>query len=299
LLVSFLAGILLLASCLKDKVGDYWPSEVAGKMYATVPLFTLNSFSLAPVAGDQPFSFLVNIASAIAPTQDVTLTLAIDPAGVTLYNTIHGTSYQNYANAQVLTPTVVIPKGTRNDTIKAKVWGADLANACSSYMTAVTIKSAKMADGTSIPIASNMQSYYLSLAVTNPLAGNYHCVGYRIRPGNATEPVDQIEAASTVNCSTIQKVGFGNYMTYSIKIETTTNTIVVGGTTCYKVNATPVDATGNIVGGMFTTWTGDATLTPADLTINYYNPVKKVFILNCYYNSSAGNRIMYEVLTRQ
>jgi len=205
LLVSFLAGILLLASCLKDKVGDYWPSEVAGKMYATVPLFTLNSFSLAPVAGDQPFSFLVNIASAIAPTQDVTLTLAIDPAGVTLYNTIHGTSYQNYANAQVLTPTVVIPKGTRNDTIKAKVWGADLANACSSYMTAVTIKSAKMADGTSIPIASNMQSYYLSLAVTNPLAGNYHCVGYRIRPGNATEPVDQIEAASTVNCSTIEK----------------------------------------------------------------------------------------------
>ena len=185
LFVSFLAGILLLASCLKDKVGDYWPSEVAGKMYATVPAFSLNSYSLAPVAGDQSFSFLVNIASATPPTQDVTLTLAIDTAAVTLYNSIHGTSFVNYPDVQLLNPSVTIPKGTRNDTITGKIWGADAADACSSYMTAVTIKSAKLADGTAIPIASNMQSYYLSLEVTKPLAGNYHCVGYRIRPGSA------------------------------------------------------------------------------------------------------------------
>ena len=82
-------------------------------------------------------------------------------------------------------------------------------------------------------------------------------------------------------------------------IQLTSQTVVVGGTTCYKVIATPVDGTGAVVGGMWPSWTGDATQKPADLTINYYNPVTKTFILNCYYNSSAGNRIMYEVLTRQ
>jgi hypothetical protein len=50
---------------------------------------------------------------------------------------------------------------------------------------------------------------------------------------------------------------------------------------------------------MWDNWTGDPTLVPADKTINYYNPVTKTFILNCYYTSSAGNRIMYEVLQRQ
>jgi hypothetical protein len=66
------------------------------------------------------------------------------------------------------------------------------------------------------------------------------------------------------------------------------------------VIATPFDpATGLSVGGMWDNWTGDPTLVPADKTINYYNPVTKTFILNCYYTSSAGNRIMYEVLQRQ
>jgi hypothetical protein len=53
---------------------------------------------------------------------------------------------------------------------------------------------------------------------------------------------------------------------------------------------------------MFDTWTGDAATPPAPPAngswINYYNPVTKQFVLNCYYISSAGNRIMYEVHTR-
>ena len=139
----------------------------------------------------------------------------------------------------------------------------------------------------------------MALPISNPYAGDYHCVGYRIRPGNATEPVDATETLSTVDCKTVDKAGFGNYFAYSVSIEITSDPIVVGGTTCYKVIATPFDPTsGDAVGGMFDTWTGDATLTPADLNINYYNPVTKVFVLNCWYFSTAGNRIMYEVLTR-
>ena len=302
LFVSFLAGILLLASCLKDKVGDYWPSGVAGKMYATVPAFTLNTLALAPISGDQDFSFLVNIAVATPPTQDITLTLAVDTAGVTRYNTLNGTSFLSYPNVQVLTPTVTIKSGTRNDSIRAKVWGADAVNACSNYMTAITITSAKMADGTAVPIANNMQSYYLALPVSNPYAGNYQCVGYRIRVG-VDYPVNQVEAATTVNCSTVQFPTFGDYP-YYLNVQITQNIMVVGGVNCFACNVTVIDpGTGAPVAsgeGQYATYTGDPTETPIPVTndVNYYNPVTKTFVLNAYYNS-ATPRIAYEVLTRK
>ncbi len=300
LYVSFLAAVLLFGACLKDNVGDYWPDGVKGKMYAQVPSYTLQQLALQPVAGDIPVSFLVNIATDALPTEDITLTLAVDPAAVAQYNTDHSTSFKNFPTSSVPT-TVVIAKGTRNATVEAKVWGANALNACDSYMTAFTITAAKTASGKDVTIASNMKSYLLSLPISNPYAGDYSMgVGYRIRPGNATEMVTAgtIEAFKTLDCKTVKKNGFGNYTAFDITIEITANTIVVGGTTCYKVIATPVDASGTVQGGMFTTWTGDATLQPADLNINYYNPVTKKFVLNCYYISSAGNRIMYEVLTR-
>ena len=302
LFVSFLAGILLLASCLKDKVADYWPDAVAGKMYATVPAFTLNTLALAPISGDQPFSFLVNIAVATPPTQDITLTLAVDNNAVTQYNTLHGTSYLPYPDVQVLSPTVTIPKGTRGDSIQAKVWGADQVDACSNYMTAITITSAKMADGTAVPIASNMQSYYLSLPVSNPFAGNYQVVGYRLHPTLGVFPVNQIEAASTVNCSTVQFPDFGDYP-YYMDVQITQNIMVVGGVNCFACNVTVIDpGTGAPISsgqGQYTTFTGSASTTPVPVTqdVNYYNPITKTFVLNAWYNSGA-KRIAYEVLTR-
>lgn len=138
----------------------------------------------------------------------------------------------------------------------------------------------------------------------NPYDGNYSCVGYRIRPGNPTEPVavGTIERFTAVDSVTVKKNGFGSYTVCDIKIVITKDQINVGGVTCYKVNAYPVDISGVIVGGMYSSWTGDALTLPAPPTnpteINYYNPVTKTFVLNCYYTSSSGNRIMYEVLTR-
>lgn len=298
--VSFLAGIFLLSACLKDTVGDYWPDGVAGKMYATVPSYTLQQKALAPVAGDVPISFLVNIATDALPTEDITLTLAVDPAAITQYNTDHKTAFSAFPTVQVLSPTITIAKGTRNATATAKVWGAETLDACANFMTAISITTAKTASGKDVLIAGNMKSYLVSLPISNPYAADYHTVGYRIRPGNATEPIDAIQSFNTLNCKTVQKNGFGNYSAFDITIEVTAETVVVGGTTCLKVIATPVDpGSGASVGGMFTVWTGDAAQKPADLTINYYNPVTKTFVLNCYYTSSAGDRIMYEVNTRQ
>jgi hypothetical protein len=300
ILITFFFLALTFVSCLKDDVGEYWPDDLAGKMYATVVKSAApQQLALQPVPGDVPFEFLVNVATDALPTEDITLTFKIDPAAVAEYNTNYKKNYKPYPSVSMTTQTVVIAKGTRNGMAKGKVWGAEKLNACDDYMAGITIESAKTASGKDIPVGGNMKSYLLALPIANPYAGNYRCVGYRIRPGNPTEPVDAVQPFWTVNCKTVQKNGFGNYGGYDIKIEMTTNTVVVGGTTCYKVIATPVDpSSGAATGGMFDVWTGDPTLKPADLTINYYNPVTKVFILNCYYNSSAGNRIMYETLTR-
>lgn len=300
LTLSFLAGIILLNSCLKDNMGDYWNDDVAGKMYATVPLNTVQSLALKPVAGEVTFTFLVNIATDALPTEDITVSFVVDPAAVAAYNTRAGKSYKVFPTVSMTTTTLVIKAGTRNGYASGKVWGAETLNACDNYMTAISISSAKTASGKDVTIGGNMKSYLLALPISNPYAADYRTVGYRIRPGNPTEPVDAIQTFSTSDCKTVRKTGFGNYGAFDITIEITTNTVVVGGVTCFKVIAIPIDpTTGASVGGMFDTWTGDAAQVPADKTINYYNPAKKQFVLNCYYDSSAGNRIMYEVNTRQ
>lgn len=297
---TLVTGLFLLNSCLKD-TADYWPDEVAGKMYITVLKPTLQTLSMEPTTDTVSFEYMLNIATDQLPTKDVTVTVALDSTAVLAYNARTGKKFKvyPYSSIKVMTPTVTIAAGTRTAMIKGKVWGADVLDACDNFMTAITIKSVSDPE---VMIPSNMKSFIMALPINNPYAANYNTVGYRIRPGNPTEPIVAVEAFNTVDCKTVKKNGFGNYSSYDIVIEVTAETMVVGGVTCYKVIATPVDANGATVGGMFTSWKGDAATPPAPpanpTEINYYDPVNKKFVLNCYYSSSAGDRIMYEVHTR-
>lgn len=309
LLISTLlvAGLFIFNSCLKDDDHDYWKDKVSGKMYATVLVPTLQSKGLQPVAAPDTFSFMINIATDKLPTKDITVTMAVNPDAITAYNTLKGTTFQLFPNIEILTPTVTIAKGTRTAMIYVKVWGADKLDACSFFMAPIGISSVS----DNIPIAGNMSTYMMSLPIANPYAADYDVVGYRIRPGNPTEPIaaGTVEKLSTVDCKTVSKVGFGNYTAYNVSIEVTSDVIVVGGDNCLKVKATPYDpTTGLSVGGMWDAWHGDAAVNPPQPAnpneINYYNPHpagggKPYFMLNCYYNSSAGNRIMWEKLTRK
>lgn len=302
MIISFLAATFVLSSCLKDKIGEDWTSSLKGKMYAEVWNGGFAALALQPVSDSITFKFLVNIASADLPTEDITLTMGIDTGVIRRYNKIKGTAYKQYPYIDIVNKTVVIKAGTRNAYVYVKVWHADLLNACDNFIAPVAIKSATGGVIVSDPLNSGAR--LMALPINNPYAGTYNTVGYRIRPGYATEPIaaGTQEVFSTVDCKTVIKQGFGNYMTFYIKIEVTANTIVVGGVTCLKVNAIPVDANGAVQGGMFDTWTGDPATPPAPpavaTDINYYNPVTRQFVLNCYYLSSAGNRIMYEVNTR-
>jgi hypothetical protein len=300
-ITSFLAAVLLFSSCLKDDVGEDWTDDLKGKMYAEIWRPGFLATGLAPVADPFVFKFLVNIATDELPTTDITLTIGVNDDARLKYNAAKGTNYLLYPYIEILEPTVVIKAGTRNAYVHVKVWNADLLDACDNFMAPISILDAD--NGVIVSDAMNNGSRLMALPISNPYAATYSTVGYRIRPGNPTEPIVANQVFSTVDCKTVDKAGFGNYSVFSINIEITSTPIVVAGTTCYKVIATPYDpATGADVGGMFDTWTGDgatAPAPPADPTwINYYNPVTKQFVLNCYYNSAAGNRIMYEVHTR-
>jgi hypothetical protein len=312
MIVSFLTAVLFLNSCLKDNVGMDWTSDLKGKMYAEVWKGGYAAQGLAPVPDPVTFKFLVNIATDALPTSDITLTIGVNDSARARYNRINkltgAKAYQLYPYIEVLNPTVVIKAGTRNAYVHVKVWNANLLDACGNYMAPISILTAT--GGVIVSDAINNGSRLMALPISNPYAADYNTVGYRIRPGNATEPIGgvsgsvAVETFSTVDCKTVSKVGFGNYGSYNIRIEVTADPIIVGGIACVKVNAMPYDpSTGGDVGGMFTTFTGDPATLPAPPAnasdINYYNPITKQFVLNCWYTSTAGNRIMYEVHTRK
>jgi hypothetical protein len=277
-------------------------------MYAEVWKGGFQSLALAADPAPVTFKFLVNIASDQPPTTDITVTLAVNDSARTKYNRLNGTSYKLFPYITILTPTVVIKAGTRNAYAYAQVSNANLLNACDQFMAPISIVDAT--GGVLISDAVSNGSRLMSLPISNPWAADYDVVGYRIRPGNPTEFIGGVSGThvtqtySTVSCKAVSKVGFGNYTTFSINIEVLTTTMVVNGVTCFKINAIPYDpTTGLSTGYMWTTWQGDAAGLPAPPTnntwINYYNPIAKVFVLNCAYTSSAGDRIMYEIATRK
>ncbi len=300
LTLSFLAGIFLLNSCLKDNVGEYWKDDLAGKMYATVAVATLQQMALKPVPGEVTYQFLVNIATDALPTEDITVTLAVDAPAVTAYNTKFGKSYKAFPTVALVTPTLLIKAGTRNGYVSAKVWGAETLNACDNFIAAISITSAKTASGKDIPIAGNMKTYFLALPISNPYAGDYHAVGYRIHPTLGTFTADKTETASTIDCKTIRKGQMGDYP-YILDIQITDQTMVVNGVTVNKVLLSTPDLAPEDF-GMYSTYTGDPATPPAppsvSTNVNYYNPVTKVFVLNYYYLYSGAARKIYEILTR-
>jgi len=297
----FLAAVVLLSSCLKDKVGEDWTSSLKGKMYAEVWNAGFKAQGLQPVPDSVTFKFLVNIATDALPTSDITLTIAVNDDARVRYNALKGTAYQLYPYIKVLDPTVTIKAGTRNAYVHVTVWNAHLLDACANFMAPISIMDAT--GGVIVSDAINNGSRLMALPISNPYAATYHTIGYRIRPGNATEPIEADQDFSTLDCKSVTKVGFGNYSTFSVNITVTPATMVVGGVTCFKVNAVVVDAGGAVQGGMWDTWHGDVASTPAPpanpTDINYYNPIAKKFVLNCFYVSAAGNRIMYEINTRK
>src|SRR5512133_3081594 len=112
IIASFLSLFLSLSSCLKDDVGLYWTDDLKGKMYAEVWRSGFTTTPLQPVPDAVVFKFLVNIATDQPPTQDITVTLAVDTSAMGRYNrskNLKGAkAYKLYPYIQILDENLVI-----------------------------------------------------------------------------------------------------------------------------------------------------------------------------------------------
>jgi hypothetical protein len=286
MIISFLAAVFFMSSCLKDDIGEDWTSSLEGKMYAEVWNAGFLAYPLQPVADPDTFKFLVNIATDALPTQNITVTLAVNEDALDRYNTKKGTNYLLYPYIEILTPQVQIKAGTRNAYAYVKVWNADLLNACDNFMAPISIMSAT--GGVVVADALNQGSRLMALPINNPYAGDYHNVGYRNHPTAGMQPFDYAHMAlSTIDCQTVLKAQVGNYSGYTLEMKILTDIIDVGGVSCNKVELNIPEVPGDW--GMYPDLSG--------APMNYYNPVTKVFELYYYYNNAAP-RIIRETLTR-
>lgn len=289
-IISFLAITLFSVSCLKDDIGLYWDDDVAGKMYAEV-LYSYSGFQVTPLESSPDpvqFRFMVNLASDKLPTEDITVTLAVNEDVVAEYNALKGTNYQVYPYIEILTPTVTIKKGTRTVFAYVKVWNANTLDPCDNFMAPISIVSAS--GGVLVANPLGQGSCLMALPINNPWAGTYHVVGYRNHPSLGIIPVDDpAQVFSTINCESVHKNQVGDYTGYGLDIIVTMNTMVVDGQTVNKCLLQITDMSDPTDQIIFDDYNGNPT--------NYYNPATKTFDLHYAYNKAAP-RVIREVCTR-
>ncbi|MCJ7449830.1 MAG: DUF1735 domain-containing protein [Bacteroidales bacterium] len=289
-IISFLAVALIVSSCLKDDIGLDWTDSVKGKMYAEVH-YWYSGFqvtALQPVPDDVVFRFMINIATDELPTEDITVSVAVNASVLAKYNSLKGTAYQLYPYIEVLTPTVTVKAGTRTTYARVRVWNADLLNPCDNFMAPISITEATGGAIVANPLGQG--SCLMALPISNPWAGFYHAFGYRNHPVNGIEPFDwSSQELTTVNCEKVHKAIVGNYSGYGLDIKVTQNTMDVGGTQVFKCELQVTDMSDPTD---FIVYPDDA-----GAPMNYYNPVTKTFELFYAYNKAAP-RIIRETLVR-
>lgn len=184
MIISFLAAVLIVTSCLKDKVGEDWTSSLKGKMYAQIPNNGAQTFTIAPIATDQVFKFLVNIATDAVPTSDITANFTVDNAAMTAYTaqvqaadtSVHW-SYELYPSFTILDNPVTIKAGTRNAYVHVRVSRADTIRLTSKYMIPLTMSNVS----SGVTVAANMQTVLWQLPIANKWEGTYKMKGYILR----------------------------------------------------------------------------------------------------------------------
>jgi hypothetical protein len=293
IILTLIAGMFSLNSCLKDNVGDYWNDDVAGKMYAQVVKYTLQQQSLKAVPGEVQFSFMVNIATDQVPTEDITLTFGVDTDAMNKYNAANKTVYQLFPNLEILTKTVIIKAGTRNAYVNGKVWGAENLSVTDKYMAPISILSAKTASGKDIMIAGNMKTYFLALQVANPFAGFYDVEMRYFHPtaGGAYPPYTNPD----------NPFGGVRYYKNQELVTVTANQVVTGfgvWQSDYSMWIT-INPDNSISLVVDPNWSYSVSLGDpySSDKVSHYDPATGKIYLYYHYTGSGGDRIFWEVFT--
>jgi hypothetical protein len=259
------------------------PSSPAGAIF---PAYS-TSFVLAPSVD------LVQEVSFSGPNgndKDITLTLAVDPAALALYNKhmqeglygeegLHGTVFdlmpaENYSISNL---TVTIPKGQTKAPVNITVFPEKFDF---SKNFAIPLRIVSASSGI---ISQNFSVAILGIGVRNGYDGVYEIIGGSITRNSAAGP---------------DAVLGGNYVS-----DLTLNLATLGSTT---VGIEPVWKDGSAVGGIVgtqlainpttnavtVTSSGNATLKNTPGAVNAYDPATREFTLNFDWGAAPSTRII-------
>jgi hypothetical protein len=287
--ISFLALVLFISSCLKDDVGINWTDSLKGKMYVEFPSNGANTYVIQPVATDQVFKALVNIATDALPESDITVTFDLDAAAMNAYNAqLHEDdptltwNYRMYPGASIIDKNLVIKAGTRNAYVHVKLPRADTLNLNNKYLVPLTIT--QVTGG--VVIAENKKTALYKTPVANKWEGTYKMKGFILREGDP--------------------VLTGRRKNISVKLATSgANSVSWTSTHVWGDGASGVGGIGN--------WeiTINESTTPNTITLvdpsnpavkllstypNRYVPSEKTFYISAYWGSGPTNRAETDTL---
>jgi Domain of unknown function (DUF1735) len=182
----FLVGATL-TSCLDDKltldptdsvnvVEFKNPTDFLSPYGSKYALYT-KAFDVAP---ENDFPITVSYSGANVAPEDITVTLGIDAAALTQYNTEQKTTYDLIpASLYTLQSSVVIPKGQRTATVSLK-FKSNSFDFSKAYVLPVQIKS--ISSGT---ISGNFGTILINVNAKNKFDGVYKVTGTMVDVTNA------------------------------------------------------------------------------------------------------------------
>jgi hypothetical protein len=186
----FGASVLFLSSCLKSGNMTTDPSvnnnvvELANTgdnvTSSGIAGFYTDLGTVAPGAS-KSFNINVRYSGGGSAPQDITVTLALDQATLTTYNTANGTTKVVPASTVISIPTtVIIPKGANQTTVEAKVTVSGDFNFNLAY--GVPVKITQSSYGI---LSGNYSSAVYSFGVRNKYDGQYKGMGTLVDAASA------------------------------------------------------------------------------------------------------------------
>ena len=225
------------------------------------------------------YSFDVNIASPMPPSQNITITMAVDKATLDKYNADNGTDFQLLPASlyQFPSPTTTVIAGTRLAPVTVSFFsGKDKVPDPSVYNDAQYALPIRITGASNnVTVSGNYATKIIFLKIKNAYEGEYRSVGTFTFP-TSSRKIDRPKELLTIDGNTVETefadLGSSGWLLW------------------LRVNA---DNTVTVLPK------GNANPSTVQFGTNTYNPVTRVFTLNYKYVIAGGDRVISEVLTRQ
>jgi hypothetical protein len=275
---------LLMTGCLKDKDVDdgrigVKPDRNSKIIEMMGPLSGLVVRTLEASTSDVTFTAVTVRLAAEQPAQvDVQVTLQVDPAAVTAYNTARGTNYISLPANMYTIPslTVSIPKGSRTADLTIKAVPNNLAG--TPYALGFSIASVS---DPSVKISGNYKTLVAAIGVKNEFEATYKAVGYFAHP-TAPRAINTNKYMSTVGANSSESLLGDLAGTFVVLTVNPDNTVSIAPGT-----------------GTAGTTASVAKINDDPVYNNTYDPATKTFKLKYGYPNPGPTRIITETLTRQ